>query len=133
MVVYTCGRGRRVLKQNNIIFRPVWPETLSYCSFAVKRLHDFGASYKGQHLIRVAYSFSGSVHFHYCGAHSSLQTDMVLEKELRAQSPSPSGALPPAKPHLLQLGPPPNSTTSYGPSLHTLESMVAIPISNHHK
>jgi hypothetical protein len=51
-------------------------------SIAVKRRHDQGNSYKGQHLIG-AYSFRGSVHYHHSRKHGSLQADMLLEKKLR--------------------------------------------------
>jgi hypothetical protein len=49
----------------------------------VKRHHDQGNSDKGQHLLGVAYSFKGSVHYDHVGRHSSIQGDKVLEKELR--------------------------------------------------
>ena len=49
-------------------------------SFAVKRHHDQGNSYKENiYLIGVAYSFRGSVHY-YGGQHGGKQVDMVLEK-----------------------------------------------------
>jgi hypothetical protein len=49
----------------------------------MKRDCNHGNSYKGQHLIGLAYSFRGLVR--YCnGEHGNMQIDMVLEKELRA-------------------------------------------------
>ena len=49
---------------------------------AVKRHHDQGNSSKGKHLSGVAYSFRGLVYYHG-RTHRGMQTDMVLEKELR--------------------------------------------------
>ena len=34
-------------------------------SISVKRHHDHNNSYKGEHLIRVAYSFRGLVHYYH--------------------------------------------------------------------
>ena len=56
---------------------------LRYSFIAVKGHHDQCNSYKGKHLIRLAYSFRGSVHYHHGGKHGSIQADMMLEKELR--------------------------------------------------
>jgi hypothetical protein len=76
----------------------------------------------------LAYSFTGSVHYHHGGKHGRIKADMVLEKELRVlhldlqeaevcvphwaklerrrlQTPPllpPSDALPPITSHLLQ-------------------------------
>ena len=50
-------------------------------SVIMKRYHDHGSSYKGKHLIGVAYISRGLVHYHHSG-HGSMQTDMVLEKKL---------------------------------------------------
>ena len=51
--------------------------------FAAKRHHDHGNSYKGKHFIGAGLQFQGSVHYHRGGKHSSVQADMVLEKEPR--------------------------------------------------
>ena len=49
-------------------------------SIAVRRHHDHGDSYKGNHLIEVvAYSFRGSVHYHHGREHGGMQADVVLE------------------------------------------------------
>jgi hypothetical protein len=50
-------------------------------SIAEKRHHDQGNSYKG-HLIGVAYSFRGQVHYHNGRKHGSIRPVMVQE-ELR--------------------------------------------------
>jgi hypothetical protein len=47
---------------------------------AVKRHHDQGNSYKGQHFIGAGFQFRGSVHYHRGGKHGGLQADMVLEE-----------------------------------------------------
>ena len=49
---------------------------------AVKRHHEQGNFHRGEPLIGLAYSFRGSVHYHYGRKHGSVQADMVLEKEL---------------------------------------------------
>jgi len=54
---------------------------LSLGFVAVKRHHDHGNCYKGKHLIEAGLRFRGIVHYHD-EKHGSLQTDMVLEKEL---------------------------------------------------
>jgi hypothetical protein len=36
----------------------------------VKRYHDNGIFYKGKHLIGLAYSFRGSVHYRHDGKHA---------------------------------------------------------------
>jgi hypothetical protein len=52
-------------------------------SIAVKRHHDQGDLYKGQHLIGAGLLFRGLVHYSHGGKPGSMQTDLVLEKELR--------------------------------------------------
>jgi hypothetical protein len=49
----------------------------------VKRHHDQGNSYKGQHLIGAALQFQRFVHYCHGREHDSLHPDMVLEKKLR--------------------------------------------------
>ena len=49
-------------------------------SIAVKRHHDHSNSYKGKHLIGVAYSFTGLAHFPHGREHGGMQADTVLEK-----------------------------------------------------
>ena len=48
----------------------------------MKRHYDHSNSYKGKHLIVVAYSFRGLVHS-YLVLHDGVQADMVMENELR--------------------------------------------------
>jgi hypothetical protein len=55
-----------------------WSSVLVRVPFAVKRHHDLGNSYKGQHLTGVA--FRGSVHYQHGRQHGSDQADIVLEK-----------------------------------------------------
>jgi hypothetical protein len=47
---------------------------------AAQRHHDQGNSYKGQHLIGLAYRFRGSGHYYHGRKHGSIQASMVLEK-----------------------------------------------------
>ena len=49
---------------------------------AVKSHHDYGNSYKGNHLIGAGLQFSGLVHYPHGGKHSGTQADVVLEKEI---------------------------------------------------
>ena len=49
-------------------------------SIAVKRHQDPGNSYKGKHLIGLAYRFRGSIHYHHGRDHGGMQADMVLER-----------------------------------------------------
>ena len=46
----------------------------------MKRHHDQGKSYKGQHLIKAGLQVKGSVHYHHGRNHGSVQEDMVLEE-----------------------------------------------------
>lgn len=39
---------------------------------------------KGQHLLGLAFSFRGLAYYRHSRKHVNVQTDMVLEKELRA-------------------------------------------------
>jgi hypothetical protein len=39
-----------------------------------------GNSYEGKHLMGLAYSFRGSVHYHHGWKHGSMQADLVLEE-----------------------------------------------------
>ena len=55
---------------------------LGYVFIALKRYHDHGNSYKGKHLTGVAYS-SEAQHIPIMVGHSSMQADMVLERQLR--------------------------------------------------
>ena len=56
------------------------PSVLVRVSIAVKRHHDQGNSYKDNIELGLAYSFSGSVHYHQGGRHGSVQADMMLEE-----------------------------------------------------
>ena len=100
----------------------------------------------------LAYRFRGLVHHHQGRKHGSMQADMVLEKELRVRYlglQAAEGAVyytgvtrtqetskpAPIVTHFLQQGhtysnktTPPNSTPPYRPSIHSHESMGAIPI-----
>jgi hypothetical protein len=82
----------------------------------------------------LAYSLRGSVHYHHSGKNSSVQADILLEKELRVlhldlkaaegdcvphwhslnigdSKLTPRDTLPPTRPHLLNKVAPLNSTT----------------------
>ena len=50
-------------------------------SVSVKRHYDHDNSYKGKHLIGVAYSFGGLLHYLQGGKQDSMQADVVLEKK----------------------------------------------------
>ena len=52
-------------------------------SIAVKRHYGHNSSYRGKHLIGAALEFRGLFHDHHGEKHDSMQTDMVLKKELR--------------------------------------------------
>ena len=52
----------------------------------MKRHHDHGKSYKGEHLIGTGLQFKGVVHYCHVKKHGGIQTDMVLEK-LKALHP----------------------------------------------
>jgi hypothetical protein len=52
-------------------------------TIAVKRHCSHRNSYKGRYLIGAGLQFRGLVHYHHGRKHGSLQSDMVLEKELR--------------------------------------------------
>ena len=52
-------------------------------SVAVKRHNDLGNSYKGKHLLGLAYSSEVESIVIIGGKHGNMQADMVLEKELR--------------------------------------------------
>jgi hypothetical protein len=56
---------------------------LDRVSIAVKRHHDQGNSYKGQHSIGAGLQFKRLSQFSSWWKHSRVQTDMELEKELR--------------------------------------------------
>jgi len=56
---------------------------LSWGFIAVKRHHDYN-SYQGNHQIGAGLKF----HYHTGGKHGHRQADMVLEKMLRAESPT---------------------------------------------
>lgn len=43
--------------------------------------------YKGQHLVGSAFRFRGSAHYNQGKKHGSVQTGMMLEKELRILHP----------------------------------------------
>jgi hypothetical protein len=58
----------------------------------VKRLHDQSNSYKEKHLIGTGLHFRGSVYYHHGRKDGSLQTDIVLEKELRVLYLDPKAA-----------------------------------------
>jgi hypothetical protein len=97
-------------------------------SIAVKRHSDPDNSYKGNHLIGADKQFRDLFCYYHGGKRGGTQAHMVLEKELgvlhldlqaarsedcdtparivllRPQSPSPTDALPPTKPHLLRQG-----------------------------
>jgi hypothetical protein len=52
-------------------------------SIAVKRHHNHGNSYKGNHLVGAGLQVQRlSLPSHHSGKHDSLHVDMVLEKEL---------------------------------------------------
>ena len=51
----------------------------------MKRHYDHGNSYKEKHFIEVAYIFRGLVHCCHGGKHGGMQTDIVLEKQLRVE------------------------------------------------
>jgi hypothetical protein len=68
---------RRVVSQIN----PILP-VLVRVSFTVRRHHDQGNFYKGNHLIGLAYYVRGLVHYYHGGKHGSMQADLMLE-ELR--------------------------------------------------
>ena len=53
----------------------VWCFSLGFK--AVKRHHDQGNSYEGEHLIGTVLS---SVHYHHGGKHGSIQADIVLDE-----------------------------------------------------
>ena len=52
-------------------------------SIAVKRRYDHDDSYKGKHLLGMAYTYRSLVHYRHGEKHESIQADIVLEKELR--------------------------------------------------
>ena len=55
-------------------------------SIAVKRHHNQGNSYKGQHLI------GAGLQYHHGGKHGIVQANVVLEKELRVLHLDPKTA-----------------------------------------
>lgn len=52
-------------------------------SIAMKKHHDHGNAYRGNHLIGVCLQFGDFVHHCHIRKHGDMQADMVLEKELR--------------------------------------------------
>jgi hypothetical protein len=59
------------------------PHILVRISIAMKRHHDHGNSYKGNHLIGAGLQFRASVHYHHVGKHGSTQAYMVLKRQLK--------------------------------------------------
>ena len=102
---------------------------------------DQDNSYKWKHLIGDGLQFRALVHYHYGGKHGTMQTDMVLEKELytswsagsketfstlgRAWAFSKSAY---TVTHFLQQGHTSKEYCPYWLSIQTHESMGAIPI-----
>ena len=48
----------------------------------MKRHYDHSTSYKGKHFIGAVLQFRGLVDYFHGGKHGSIQTDVMLEKEL---------------------------------------------------
>ena len=61
-------------------------------SIAVKRNHDHGNSYTGNHLIQDGLQLRGLVHFCHGGKRIGMLADKVLEKELRVLPLDPQAA-----------------------------------------
>lgn len=55
----------------------------------MKTYHDHGNSYKGKHLIGLAYSFKDLVHYCHRRKHGGMEADMLLEKELKVLHMNP--------------------------------------------
>jgi len=79
--------------------------------------------------------FRGSVHYHQGRGHGSVQTDIVLEKELRVlhlhlkearSRVSPTWLAEPTVTHLLQEGQPPNSAISWAVHIQTTTGSLPI-------
>jgi hypothetical protein len=58
----------------------------------VKRHHDHDISYKGKYLIGAGFEFRGFVHFYHGRKHGYIQTDIVLERQLRVPYPDQQAA-----------------------------------------